>query len=92
MPDVPTTKEAGLPIYTVSNWFGMMAPKGTPPAVLTYLQQNVERVLAQPDVKEKLLAQGASPLGNSPADAARYVRDETELWKRVIRDAKIEAQ
>jgi tripartite-type tricarboxylate transporter receptor subunit TctC len=92
MPDVPTTKEAGLPAYTVANWFGMMAPKGTPPAVLTYLHQNIEKVLAQPDVKAKLLAQGASPLGNSPADAAKYVREETDLWKRVIRDAKIEAQ
>ena len=68
-----------------------MAPKG-PPAVLTYLQQSVEKVLAQPDVKEKLLAQGASPVGNSPADAARYVRSETELWSRVTREAQIEAQ
>jgi tripartite-type tricarboxylate transporter receptor subunit TctC len=92
LPNVPTTMEAGLPAYNVSNWFGLMAPKGTPPAVLTYLQQNVEKVLAQPEVKEKLLAQGASPVGNSPADAARYVRAETELWNRVIREAKIEAQ
>jgi tripartite-type tricarboxylate transporter receptor subunit TctC len=92
LPDVPTTKEAGLPAYNISNWFGLMAPKGTPPAVLNYLQQSVEKVLAQPDVKEKLLAQGASPVGNSPADAAKYVRSETELWNRVTHEAKIEAQ
>jgi len=92
LPDVPTTKEAGLPAYNVSNWFGLMAPKGTPPAVLAYLQQNVEKVLTQADVKERLLAQGAWPVGNSPADAAKHVRSETELWSRVIREAKIEAQ
>jgi tripartite-type tricarboxylate transporter receptor subunit TctC len=92
LPNVPTTREAGLPAYNVSNWFGLMAPKGTPPAVVAYLQQHIEKVLAQPDVREKLLAQGASPVGNSPADAATYVRTETELWSRVIREAKIDAQ
>jgi tripartite-type tricarboxylate transporter receptor subunit TctC len=92
LPDVPTTKEAGLPAYNVSNWFGLMAPKGTPPAVLAYIQQNVKKVLAQPDVKANLLAQGVLPVGNSPADAAKYVRAETERWSRVIREAKIEPQ
>jgi tripartite-type tricarboxylate transporter receptor subunit TctC len=92
LPDVPTAKEAGLANYEVSNWFGLMAPKGTPDAVITWLQANVEKAIAQPDVKEKLAVQGATGVASKPADAAKQVRDDTALWNKVITDAKIQAE
>ena len=91
LPDLPTAREAGLEAYTVSNWFGLLAPKGTPEAVISFLQQNVEKVLAQPDVKAKLMAQGAAPVGSKPADAAAQLKAETAMWTRIIREANIQA-
>jgi tripartite-type tricarboxylate transporter receptor subunit TctC len=69
-----------------------MAPKGTPDAVITWLQANVEKAIAQPDVKEKLAVQGATGVASKPADAAKQVRDDTALWNKVITDAKIQAE
>ncbi|RTL67517.1 MAG: tripartite tricarboxylate transporter substrate binding protein [Hyphomicrobiales bacterium] len=92
MPEVPTTKEAGLPDYVVENWFGLMAPKGTPEAVITWLQSNIAKAITPPDVKEKLFAQGATGVASAPADAARLVRDDTALWGRVITNAKIQSE
>lgn len=91
LPNVPTAREAGLANYNVTNWFGLMAPKGTPEAVISFLQQHVEKALLLPEVKEKLAAQGASPVGSKPADAAAYLKSETEMWTRVIRETKIQA-
>lgn len=87
--DVPTAKEAGLPAFAVSNWFGLMAPKGTPDSVIRYIQENVAKIVALPDVRERLASQGADAVGNSPAAATKVVQDDTRLWTDTIRAAKI---
>ncbi len=86
LPDVPTVAEAGnLPGFEASSWFGLLAPAGTPPEVVNRLQQETTKALNLPAVKERLLAQGAIPGGNSPADFARLIDAETTKWATVVK-------
>ncbi|MEY4412937.1 MAG: hypothetical protein RIQ53_230 [Pseudomonadota bacterium] len=86
---VPTFKEAGLPGYTVSNWFGLAAPKGTPRPIVDALQAEVKKALADPRVQERLTAMGARPGGLAPADFAALVRKETQSWGAISQQAGV---
>ncbi|MCC7328349.1 MAG: tripartite tricarboxylate transporter substrate binding protein [Burkholderiales bacterium] len=85
LPDVPTIAEAGVPGYEASSWFGLVAPAGTPAAIVQKLQQSLSRSLAAPDVREKLQGQGADPVGNTPEAFAQYIQDEIAKWAKVVR-------
>ncbi len=88
LPDVPTVAEAGGPAlkgYEASSWFGLLAPAGTPPAIVDRIQQEVAKALATPAVKEKMLAQGALPSGNAPAEFTRLIADEHVKWAKVVK-------
>ncbi|MGO4390326.1 Bug family tripartite tricarboxylate transporter substrate binding protein [Variovorax sp. M-6] len=88
LPDVPTVEEAGGPAlkgYEASSWFGLLAPAGTPPDIVNRIQQEVAKALAAPAVKEKLVAQGAIPSGNSPADFAKLIDSEHTKWAKVVK-------
>ncbi|MGR4870598.1 Bug family tripartite tricarboxylate transporter substrate binding protein [Variovorax sp. LARHSF232] len=88
LPDVPTVEEAGGPSlkgYEASSWFGLLAPAGTPPDVVSRIQQEVAKSLGTPAIKEKLVAQGAMPSGNSPADFARLIDSEHKKWAQVVK-------
>jgi tripartite-type tricarboxylate transporter receptor subunit TctC len=88
LPDVPTIEEAGGPAlkgYEASSWFGLLAPAGTPPDVVNRLQQETAKALASPAVREKLLAQGAAPGGNTPAEFARMIEAEHAKWAKVVK-------
>jgi tripartite-type tricarboxylate transporter receptor subunit TctC len=89
MPDVPTTTEAGLPSFQFTNWFGLLAPSGTPDAVVEYLQREVARMLAIPEVKERLATQGADPVGSFSGAAAVELKADTLRWGEVIKNAGI---
>jgi tripartite-type tricarboxylate transporter receptor subunit TctC len=92
LPDVPTFKEAGLPSYTVTNWFGLAAPKGTPPEVVARLQAEVKKALVDPALRERFAQQGAQPGGMSPADFASFIRQETQIWGAVARIAGVKPE
>jgi tripartite-type tricarboxylate transporter receptor subunit TctC len=85
LPDSPTMAEAGLPDFEVSSWNGLFAPAKTPPEVVAILHDASVKALATPELREKLLAQGAEPVGSSPAEFREYVRSEIEKWGQVIR-------
>ncbi|MES1162856.1 MAG: tripartite tricarboxylate transporter substrate binding protein [Rhizobacter sp.] len=88
LPDVPTVEEAGGPAlkgYEASSWFGLLAPAGTPPDIVNRVQQEVAKALNSPAVKEKLVAQGAIPSGNSPADFAKLIDAEHVKWAKVVK-------
>ena len=86
LPDVPTIEEAGkLKGFDASSWFGLLAPAGTPPDVVNRIQQEVAKSLSSPAVKEKLLAQGAIPGGNSPQDFAKMIAAEIKKWAQVVK-------
>lgn len=90
-PDVPSVAEAGLPGFDVTSWFGVVAPAKTPKDVIGKLNGEIARILKLPDVRERLLAQGAEPAGGSPEDFGRLMRDEMKKWGELIRSAGIKA-
>jgi len=90
LPDVPTVEEAGGPSlkgYEASSWFGLLAPAGTSPEIVNRIQQEVAKSLATPAIKEKMLAQGAIPSGNSPADFAKLIASEHVKWAKVVKES-----
>jgi tripartite-type tricarboxylate transporter receptor subunit TctC len=89
LPEVPTLAELGIPDLEVSSWNGVFAPARTPTPVVNKLAQEVARVVALPDVRERLLTQAAEPVGSSPEEFRAYVRSEVERWGQVARAAKI---
>jgi tripartite-type tricarboxylate transporter receptor subunit TctC len=89
-PDVPTTFELGMPELRIENWYGMIAPAGTPPAIVAALHKITTTALADPVVREKLAEQGLTTVGNSPEQFRDYIASETAKWARVIKDAGIQ--
>lgn len=88
LPDVPTVEEAGGPTlkgYEASSWFGLLAPAGTPQDIVNRIQQEVAKSLATPAMKERLVAQGAIPGGNTPAEFARHIDAEHKKWAQVVK-------
>ena len=88
-PDVPTIAEAGVPGYEAVQWYGMVAPANTPPEVITRLNREMVAILRMPEVKEKFTADGADAAGTSPEEFARYIKAETEKWRKVAKAAGI---
>jgi tripartite-type tricarboxylate transporter receptor subunit TctC len=88
LPDVPTMEQAGGPAlkgYEASSWFGLLAPAGTPMAIVNRIQQETAKALATPAMKERLQAQGAIPSGNTPAQFAQMIDRETKKWAAVVK-------
>ena len=86
LPDLPTVEEAGkLKGFEASSWFGLLAPAGTPADVVLRLQQETAKALKTPAMKEKLLAQGAIPSGNTPQEFAALIDAEIKKWAPVVK-------
>ena len=86
LPDVPTMDEAaGLKGFDATSWFGLLAPAGTPPDIVNRIQQEVAKSLGTPAIKEKMLAQGAIPSGNTPAEFAKHIEAEHRKWAQVVK-------
>ncbi|HEX4942817.1 MAG TPA: tripartite tricarboxylate transporter substrate binding protein [Usitatibacteraceae bacterium] len=91
LPDVPTAAEAGTPGIEVSSLFGVMAPAGTPAPIIARLNAELQKILATPEAQEQLLQQGAYAVQMSPEQSAARIRQEIDLWARVIQEAKIKS-
>jgi len=91
LPDVPTVGET-LPGYEVVNWFGMVVPAATPHDIITRLNTELVKVLRMPDIKERLIAGGAEPAGDTPAEFGAFMKSEAAKWARVIKEANIRAK
>ena len=86
MPELPTVEEAGkLKGFEASSWFGLLAPAGTPPEIVSRIQQEIAKALATPAIKEKMLAQGAIPSGNTPQEFAKLIDSEITKWAQVVK-------
>ncbi|CAG9174673.1 Bug family tripartite tricarboxylate transporter substrate binding protein [Cupriavidus pinatubonensis] len=92
LPDVPTAAEAGLKDFEVSSMFGIVAPAGTPAAVIDRLSADLKKILAEPDVKEALLKQGAIATWTTPAQTGARIKSELARWNTVIRDAGVKPE
>jgi tripartite-type tricarboxylate transporter receptor subunit TctC len=84
-PDVPTLAESGLPGYEVGSWQGVFAPAGTPPEIVKRLNAEMVKIVNMPDVKEKLTALGAEPVGNTPEEFSAMVKAEVVKWADVVK-------
>ena len=92
LPDVPTMVEQGAPKLMSSTWFALLAPKGTPAAVVERMNAVTNEALADPAVKQRLIAMGASPLGGTSKQLADHLAAEIDKWGRVVREANIQVQ
>ena len=91
-PDIPTISEAGLAGYEAVQWFGVLAPAGTPAAIVTRLHKEIVRTLQAADVRQKLVSDGADPVGSSPDEFAAFLKAETAKWARVAKDVGIKPE
>jgi len=85
MPSVPTVSEAGVPGYEAVIWLGLMAPKGTPPAIVNKLNAEVAKIVAKPEVRAEWAKQGAVGMTMTPEEFSRYVGDDIVKWEKVIK-------
>ena len=92
LPEVPTIDESGVPGFEAGGFLGLVAPAGTPPAVIQSLNAAAQKSLAQPDVRERLLALASPPVGGTPEQFASHLKREIDKWARVIRAANIKAE
>jgi len=90
--DVPTTAEVGMPDLRIENWYGMLAPAGTPAAVIATLNRVATEAMRDPAVKEKLATQGAVLIGDTPEHFRSFIEAEITKWAKVIKDAGIVAE
>jgi len=86
-PDVPTVAEAAVPGYAVYTWFGVVAPAGVPPPVLTRLHAALVQALTSPEMRRQFTNQGAEVVANTPAEFSAFLREEVAKWNKVIRDS-----
>ena len=87
IPDVPTTAEAGLPAFVMSTWYGLWAPKGTPPAIIERMQKEVAQALATKELRDYWAAQGATPGGEPVADFTKFVGNEVVRWAKIAKES-----
>jgi tripartite-type tricarboxylate transporter receptor subunit TctC len=91
-PDVPTTTEVGMPDLQTENWYGMVAPAGTPPQIVDILNKAAVEAMKDPAVKDKLASQGAILVGNTPDQFRAFIASETTKWAKVIKDAGVHTE
>jgi tripartite-type tricarboxylate transporter receptor subunit TctC len=92
LPQLPTLDEAGVKGYELANWMGIFAPAGTPRAIIERLNTAINAATHRPELKERLLNQGAEPLSGTPEDLAAYLRRELDKYGRIIREAGVKAE
>jgi tripartite-type tricarboxylate transporter receptor subunit TctC len=91
LPNIPTIAESGFPGYEVLGWYGLLAPAGTPKLIITKLNEAVKQALNNPEVREKISADGADPVGSSPEQFEEFLSKERIRWAKIIKTSKIES-
>ena len=86
-PDVPTVAESGLVGFEYIGWYGVLAPAGTPRTIIERLHAEFVKILHLPDLRERLLTNGAEPVGNSPAEFDAFLKTELERWTKMTKQA-----
>jgi tripartite-type tricarboxylate transporter receptor subunit TctC len=92
LPDVPTVSESGYPDFDVTSWYGLVVRSGTPGSTVRQLFIDVREALWQPDVVERLLDLGLTPVSNRPEDFARLIENESRKWAQIMKKANIQPQ
>jgi len=88
-PEVPTMAESGFPGFEVTGWFGVLAPAATPRPIVLKLNRELVRILNEPEVRDRLIAQGADPAPGTPEQFSEYIRSESQRWSKLIQSAAL---
>jgi tripartite-type tricarboxylate transporter receptor subunit TctC len=91
LPDVPTVAEAGVAGLEVMEWYGALAPKGTPPAIIQKMREEIVKIIRKPEVLARFTELGADPVGNTPAEFQKQIESDVAMWGKVVRESKIQA-
>ncbi len=89
LPNIPTVAESGIPGFENNGWFGFVVSAGTPPDIIKKIRDDTVKVLALPDIKERLAAQGMHAVGNTPEAFSKDIKEESQKWAKIIADRKI---
>lgn len=89
LPDVPTLDESGMKGFNLGTWFGILAPAGTPKDVVTKLNIEIVRIIQSADFRKKMEEIGAEPIGNTPEQMAKQIKDDTDKYGKLVKDAKV---
>lgn len=89
LPNVPTIAESGLPGYYAASWYGLMLPAGVPRPVVDALSKEIVAAMEVPAIRDGMLKQGFEPVGNTPAEFAKFIREEIPRWEKVVKNAGI---
>ena len=92
LPEVPTTTEAGYPDIEGDHWVGVLVPAGTSKEIITSLHREMVRIIALPDVRERLPTLGFEPIGSTPEEFEAQIKAEIEKWARIVRDANVKTE
>jgi tripartite-type tricarboxylate transporter receptor subunit TctC len=92
LPNVPTINEAGLPGYYAASWYGLLLPAGAPRGVVATLSKEIVAIMRVAEVRGKMLAQGFEPVGDTPGEFARFIREEIARWEKVVKSAGIKPE
>jgi tripartite-type tricarboxylate transporter receptor subunit TctC len=92
LPDLPTVAEAGYPGFDAVNWQGLLLPAKTPPEIARQYQQDIVKVLAMPDIRQRLIAGGQEPVGSTPEEFTAKIKSDVAKFARIVRDARIPLQ
>jgi tripartite-type tricarboxylate transporter receptor subunit TctC len=85
LPNVPTLSEAGVPGYEATIWLGLVAPKGTPPAIVNRLNTEITKIVSQPQTQAEWAKQGAVPMTMTPAAFRKFLDDDIVKWARIVK-------
>ena len=92
LPEVPTVRESGLPAYQAGSWYGILAPAGTPPAIISRVNGDVRAALANPELQKQLATQGMEPVVMSPEQFGSMLREDYDKWGKLIRESNIKLE
>jgi tripartite-type tricarboxylate transporter receptor subunit TctC len=92
LPEVPTLAESGLPGYEAGSWYGILAPAGTPGAIVARLNAEINNAIRQPEVRERLAAEGAEVIGGTPEEFAVHIRSELARMKKLVREGGLRVE
>jgi len=92
MADIPTVAESGVTGYETASWYGVLAPAGTPRAIVNKLSREIVRIVQLPELRERMAAEGADPVGGSPEEFAAHIKRELARWSKVVKQARLQAE
>jgi tripartite-type tricarboxylate transporter receptor subunit TctC len=91
-PEIPTMIEAGVPGFVVTQWHGLLAPRGTPRPIVDRLHADIVKAVKRPEVSQRLALDGTEPIGSSPKEFGAFLKSERDQWAKVAKAANVQTQ